>query len=308
MPTHIMYPYHVTDFTKGTHQVEKVGDYIGFVCSTCHYPMIYRAKIVVNIQHAPDKIDDMDAPCMMIPNYVLVCPKCNHINHFKEHLGPNITPIVAILHSKGYYVDKCSEGMKVNQDSHMMPYIKFKYPRQRTVLKYFPIHEPWFLDNEVSSITDSDGNALTIDASKMFILRCPNLDIPIRERMAYLRRWALALPTCFEEYFDQSMITTEAQEYSKHVNDPLDPEDITTTPPRDNTAVITKDESKTSDRKFYNTHREIADSVHPEGWVDPKKEHQKQVREKKRKASDARRHQFQSRHTTVNYTDFRKKK
>ena len=256
---HLVYPFRTIEYSKKYHQVQKFKDYVGFYCKSCFNPMIYRASITINLQHI-DK--EETASIFLQPHYELECPKCHHINQYDECLDPNITPMIAELNRKGYATVFCCEGHKVNQDSHSLPYIRFKYNGQKRVIDYVPLVGPWKLDGDYETLIGDDGVEYRQYIGNRFTIRCDNLDMPIRERMAYLRRWVNALPYCFEEEFTPEMMTEDTRNALAYMNSPLAEEDIT----YDNQDDVEEDDCFTIEKasptdklgkRTYSTHNEI---------------------------------------------------
>ena len=238
-----MYPRRTVDFSNPYHFVRKEKDYIGFYCNSCFNPMVFRASVTMNIQNV-DK--DATSHISMTPCYNVQCPVCGNLMQFKDCLDPNITPMIAELNRKGYETIESCEGHRVNQDDVSLPYISFKYPEQKNVIKYIPLQGPWYLD----------------DNNDAFIIRCKDVSIPIRERMAYLRRWVNALPYCFEEAFSEEMFTIDTKEAIayKQLNRPLDPEDITVGDEfdiKDDDSTVVNDPNRNTGKRTYSSKEEI---------------------------------------------------
>ena len=200
-----IWPRRTVDYSKPEHFIRKEMPYIGFVCPHCFTPMIFRASITMNLQNV-DK--NSDAPLSITPQYNIQCTRCDVVTSFDYCLDPNITPVIATLNRKGYETLHSCEGHRVNQQDSSLPYIHFKYPKHKPIVKYIPLQGPWKLDTE---------------NEYEFIIKCDDLSVPIRERMAYLRRWANALPYCFEDEFKEWMFTKETREALayKELNTPL---------------------------------------------------------------------------------------
>lgn len=207
-----MYPTRKINYSKSNHPIIKYKDYMGVWCPVCFNPIVMRTSITLNMQHV-DKEEVSEIK--VTQQYMIECPKCHAKNKYTKLDDPNIVPMIAELNRKGYETVGSCEGHRLNQKDAELPYIKFRYPKQRDVIKYIPLQGPWFLD-------ESD--------FPNFIIRCPDVSVPIRERMAHLRRWVNALPYCFEEEFSPDMFTEETQQALayKALNTPLAPEDITT--------------------------------------------------------------------------------
>ena len=256
-----MYPTRKINYSKSNHPIIKYKDYMGVFCPVCFNPIVMRTSITLNMQHV-DK--DEEAEIRVTQQYMIECPKCHTKNVYSKLDGPNITPMLAELNRKGYETVGSCEGHRLNQKDAELPYIKFKYPRQRDVIKYIPLQGPWFLDE-----TDFPE----------FIIRCPDVSVPIRERMAHLRRWVNALPYCFEEEFSQDMFTEETQQALayKALNTPLAPEDITSKEELeafydedDDTRTVT-DEHQAHGKKMYSSKEEIKHRNDPD-W-EPEQKH-----------------------------------
>ena len=188
---------------------------------------------------------EADAYIGITPAYTIQCTKCKEITTFLYELDPNITPMIAELNRKGYDTVYSCEGHRVNEDEQSQPYIMFKYPGQRTVVDYYPLPDPWYLEGtEKDPYKDDsdhnwymDSNDSIVKSSDLFVIRCKNNEVPIRERMAMLRRWVNNLPYCFDEVFDAS--TVDPNRDLSYVTDGLSEEDITDIPRNLNHSLIT---------------------------------------------------------------------
>ena len=239
---HVMYPVRRVDYTKDNHVVMKVKDYIGFVCPHCYNSMIMRASITLNMQNV-DKTSETYLG--ITPAYTVECTKCHEVTTYLYELDPNITPMIAELNRKGYDTVYSCEGHRENEDDICVPYIMFKYPGQRSVCDYYPLPDPWYLegsdkdpynDDETYNIY-MDENDHIIKSDKLFIIRVKNNDVPIRERMAALRRWVNNLPYCFDEVFNADSIDPNRD--LSYVDEAFSEEDTTDVPRRLNHSLIT---------------------------------------------------------------------
>ena len=201
-----MYPFKRLDYSKPWHQISKAQDYLGIICPECYHPMIYRAHVQLNIQHV-DKLET--SPIRLREVYDITCVGCGHQFTWEGSLmDPNITPILSILNKKGWETVESCEGNKLydKPDSNVIldAYIRFKHPRQKVILERIPLPWKWELD---TSWEDD------------FIIRCTSVGTTIRERMAYLRRWAKALPEVIGDYVNLDMIDSiSAEELNKDLS------------------------------------------------------------------------------------------
>ena len=259
MAKYVLYPRRTIDYCKPYHFIRKEKDYGGFFCPHCFNPMVFRLSVTMNIQNI-DK--DAEYYISMTPQYNIQCTKCKELLHFDYVLDPNITPILAELNRKGYETVESCEGHRVNQQDVSLPYITFKYPGQRNVVKYIALQGPWYLDENEDK----------------FIIRCKDMSVPIRERMAYLRKWVNALPYCFEENFTEDLFTEETQASIAYqlLNAPLLPEDITSREEaiafdEDTDAIVMTDENQNTGKKTYSSKDEIKHRNDPD-YEPPRRE------------------------------------
>ena len=243
---HIMYPRRVVSFSKPYHFVEKQKDYIGFICPYCLNAMVFRASVTMNIQSIEK---DSQYSVSMIPHYFIQCTQCGETYEHTSVLDPNITPIIALLHMKGYFTKASCEGHRVNQEDVELPYISFTYPDQAFVVNDVPLQGPWYLDT-----TTND-----------FIIRCKDVKVPIRERMAHLRRWARALPDITmndnNEWVYGYTDYKNKPEYLE-LGTPLNDEDTTDNPnkeynPEEEDGIIIHDPEQNHGKKTYSNPEEI---------------------------------------------------
>lgn len=188
-----MYPFKRLNYSKPWHQIVKAQDYLGVLCPECFHPIVYRAHVQLNIQH----IDKMETSSVeLIESYKITCPDCGNVFIWEGMLmDPNIAPILSILNKKGWFTIESCEGNKLydkpENDLTLDAYIWFKHPKQKAILDHIPLQGKWYLDQ---------------DHPDDFIIRCPSAGTTIRERMAWIRRWAKALPEIFDDYVTSEMI------------------------------------------------------------------------------------------------------
>lgn len=304
MAKHVMYPYRRVHYSSKSSQCDKWKDYVGVMCDTCYRGMRLRASMTLNIRHITDpevlgitknSLDafehEMDCPIAVEPTIKFTCPNCGAINKTSTILGPNITPILSILNQKGFITVGSDEGHRVNQDTHAMPYVKFKHPGLRKVVESVPLTSPWHLDDS---------------ANNEFIIRCDNLSIPIKERMAALRKWAEDLPTIPKDtlVFDKMLITPESVQDAKrqystkvaasllasNINKNFDADMLFLFEPRKTSGAIVVDVppevADVTDQ--YTSQSEIKHIYDDEDKIAAGKAHKAAIKEKKRTSSNKR--------------------
>ncbi len=253
---HIMYPIERLDYSKHEHFVSKLKPYGALVCPHCYNTMIFRTTVTMNIQNI-DKEDTHGIS--MIPIYKCECTQCGITSYFEYMLDPNIAPMIAELNRKGYETLGSCEGHNLNHNEAALPYITFKYANQRSICALYPLPDPWYLEGSEKDPRDYD--ALNKDSEfkyypeTHFVIRCDSLDMPIRERMAWLRRWVNSLPYCFSNTFDPSIMEREEnlEEELNYLDEPLPEEDTTDIP------IMNPNCTEVKNNNFYSEYSHIYD-------------------------------------------------
>jgi len=164
----------------------------GFFCPRCFRP------IIVDLDIKSKLISRLNDVHVQI-NYDINCPHCYNEFVWKgSPLDSNLTEAIATLNRKGYKTLFSCEG----HNKKDIPYIYFRYPNQRKVLKYIPIGYPWKLrvcEDETSIVYPYEIKVLH-KHSKQFCLEAePNTDRT--KLIKELYKWVNKLPECHSSIF-----------------------------------------------------------------------------------------------------------
>lgn len=189
---YIMYPFMSQYYLYGNRHIIKHSGHMGILCPKCYAGTVLQGHLKYNVAPAEKAKYGDELSLFVKPKIAITCPECGKMVFVDSFIDPNILPILTTLNRKGYLTEFSCEGHAERVEGvfrQSVAYIKFKLPRQRVILKYYPIISPWEDGSERNDIIDEEG-----EIEQIFLIDCPNTNTTIRERMAALRNWANALP------------------------------------------------------------------------------------------------------------------